>query len=321
MQIRGPKRAGHRRGERASAWRSPTPSSPRARRVLVADRDRDGLEALAGRLRGSRPARDDRGRPRRSRRAGAARAATPRSAIGPARRARQQRRADGARRRCSRSRAVEWDRLFAVNLRAVFFLTQAVAARMADRGRGAVVSIASVNALRTEAPEAHYNATKAGIVAIMRSFANELGHRGVRFNCVAPGETVSADEAAAYTDDDLARTREYLQRVPMRRVGRPSEQAQVVLFLASDDGLLRQRRDDRRRRRRAGRRLVRHRAAARPCPSGSRASTDDADEPSRSTRSTAGSSTSSRRRAGARTPRSPARSSSRRRACASASPR
>jgi 3-oxoacyl-[acyl-carrier protein] reductase len=129
----------------------------------------------------------------------------------------------------------DWDRLFAVNLRAVFFLTQAVAGAMAERGRGAVVSIASVNALRTESPEAHYNATKAGIVAIMRSFANELGHRGLRFNCVAPGETVSATEAATYTDEDIARTREYLLRVPLRRVSRPEEQARVVLFLASDD--------------------------------------------------------------------------------------
>ena len=129
----------------------------------------------------------------------------------------------------------EWDELFAVNLRAVFFLTQAVARRMAERGSGAVVSIASVNALRTEAPEAHYNATKAGIVALMRSFATELGHRGLRFNCVAPGETVSAEEAATYTADDLDRTRRYLERVPLRRVSRPEEQARVVLFLASDD--------------------------------------------------------------------------------------
>jgi NAD(P)-dependent dehydrogenase (short-subunit alcohol dehydrogenase family) len=129
----------------------------------------------------------------------------------------------------------EWDRLFAVNLRAVFFLTQAVARRMAERRRGAVVSISSVNAFRTESPEAHYNATKAGIVAVMRSFANELGHLGLRFNCVAPGETVSAEVAAGYTEEDLRRTREYLRRVPLRRVARPEEQARVVLFLASDD--------------------------------------------------------------------------------------
>ena len=131
--------------------------------------------------------------------------------------------------------ADEWDRLFSVNVRATFFLTQAVARRMAGRRSGSVVSISSVNALRTESPEAHYNATKAGIIAIMRSFANELSHLGLRFNCVAPGETVGADEAATYTDEDLDRTREYLLRVPLRRVSRPDEQAKVVLFLASDD--------------------------------------------------------------------------------------
>jgi 3-oxoacyl-[acyl-carrier protein] reductase len=129
----------------------------------------------------------------------------------------------------------EWDELFAVNLRAVFFLTQAVAGAMAERGRGAVVSVSSVNAFRGEAPEAHYNATKAGIVSVMRSFVIELSHRGVRFNCVAPGETVSADEAASYTDADRARTREYLQRVPLRRVGKPADMARAVCFLASDD--------------------------------------------------------------------------------------
>jgi NAD(P)-dependent dehydrogenase (short-subunit alcohol dehydrogenase family) len=92
-----------------------------------------------------------------------------------------------------------------------------------------------VNAFRTEAPEVHYNATKAGIVSVMRSLAAEISHRGVRFNCVAPGETVSAEEAAAYTDSDRARTREYLWRVPLRRVGVPRDAARAVCFLASDD--------------------------------------------------------------------------------------
>jgi NAD(P)-dependent dehydrogenase (short-subunit alcohol dehydrogenase family) len=128
----------------------------------------------------------------------------------------------------------EWDELFAVNLRAVFFLTQTIARAMAPRGRGAVVSIASVNALRSEAPEAHYNATKSGIVSLMKSFAVELGHRGVRFNCVAPGETVGAEEAASYTDEDRARTRRYLERVPMRRVATPRDVARAVCFLASE---------------------------------------------------------------------------------------
>ena len=202
-------------------------------RVLVADRDRGGLETLGERLAGPESLETievDLAEPGAASRLGG----LAEDAIGPL---------DVLVNNAGLMSQVpvleiseaEWDRLFAVNLRATFFLTQAVAARMAERRRGSVVSIASVNALRTESPEAHYNASKAGIVAIMRSFANELSHLGLRFNCVAPGETVSAAEAAEYTDEDRARTREYLLRVPLRRVSRPEEQARVVLFLASDD--------------------------------------------------------------------------------------
>ena len=214
----------------------------------------------------------------------------------------------------------EWDELFAVNLRAVFFLTQAIAGPMAERGRGAVVSVASVNAFRTEAPEAHYNATKAGIVSVMRSFVTELSHRGVRFNCVAPGETVGPDEAATYADADRARTREYLRRVPLRRVGLPVEMARVVCFLASDDASYVN-----------GQTIVAdggelagdwYDTAARPPVPDRLAGIDPEAAMSRSsTTSTAGSSTSSRRRGGAPTRRSRAPSGSRRAASASASPR
>ncbi|MQA73027.1 MAG: SDR family oxidoreductase [Solirubrobacterales bacterium] len=202
-------------------------------RVLVADRDRDGLAALPARL--PDPARlevveIDLAEPRGAAELGALaerRLGSVDVLVNNA----------GLMRQSPVLEITEpdWDELFAVNLRAVFFLTQAVARRMAQRGTGAVVSITSVNAFRTEAPEAHYNATKAGIVAIMRSFATELGHLGLRFNCVAPGETVSSELAATYTDEDRDRTRAYLRRVPLRRVARPDEQARVVLFLASDD--------------------------------------------------------------------------------------
>lgn len=202
-------------------------------RVLVADRDRDGLAALPDRLRSPERLETieiDLAEPANPARLGELAEASLGSVDVLVNNAGLMRQTP-----VLEITEDEWDALFAVNLRAVFFLTQAVARQMAERRSGAVVSVASVNALRTESPEAHYNATKAGIVAIMRSFANELGHLGLRFNCVAPGETVSAAEAATYTDEDLARTREYLLRVPLRRVSRPEEQARVVLFLASDD--------------------------------------------------------------------------------------
>lgn len=130
----------------------------------------------------------------------------------------------------------EWHQVFDVNTGGPFWATQAVVPHMIERGRGgSVVNIASANAFRVESPEAHYNASKAALVMLTRSFAHELGHQGIRFNCVAPGETVTEDEAMSMTDEDIRLERLYLERIPMRRVARASEQAAAVLFLASDD--------------------------------------------------------------------------------------
>ena len=130
----------------------------------------------------------------------------------------------------------EWRRVFDVNTGGPFWATQAVARHMIERGGGgAVVGVASANAFRVESPEAHYNASKAALVMLTRSFAHELGHHGIRFNCVAPGETVTEDEAISMTDEDIRLERLYLERIPMRRVARASEQAAAVLFLASDE--------------------------------------------------------------------------------------
>jgi NAD(P)-dependent dehydrogenase (short-subunit alcohol dehydrogenase family) len=129
----------------------------------------------------------------------------------------------------------EWDRTFAVNVRAVFFASQAAARHMVERGGGAIVNLSSANAVRSESPEAPYNASKAAVIAITRSLAHELGHHGVRANCVAPGETLTPEEAAEMSPGDRAAEREYVRRIPLRRVGRAAEQAAAVLFLASDD--------------------------------------------------------------------------------------
>ena len=129
----------------------------------------------------------------------------------------------------------DWERTFAVNVRAVFFASQEAARHMVERGGGAIVNLSSANAVRSESPEAPYNASKAAVIAITRSLAHELGHHGVRANCVAPGETLTAEEAGEMTEDDRAAEREYVRRIPLRRLGRPAEQAAAVLFLASDE--------------------------------------------------------------------------------------
>jgi NAD(P)-dependent dehydrogenase (short-subunit alcohol dehydrogenase family) len=112
----------------------------------------------------------------------------------------------------------EWREVWSVNVEGPFWATQAVARHMIESGGGgAVVNIASTNAFRVESPEAHYNASKAAVVVLTRSFAHELGHHGIRFNCVAPGETVTDEEAASMSRE------------------RAADQAAAVLFLASDE--------------------------------------------------------------------------------------
>lgn len=129
----------------------------------------------------------------------------------------------------------DWDTAFAVNARAVFFASQAAAGHFAEHGGGVLVNIASANAIRSESPEAVYNASKAAVVSLTQSFAHELGHLGIRAVGVAPGETLTAEELAEMSAAERAVEREYVGRIPLRRLGRPPDQAAAVLFLASDE--------------------------------------------------------------------------------------
>ena len=128
-----------------------------------------------------------------------------------------------------------FDAAFSVNARAPFFAMQRAAAHMIEHGGGAFVNVASANAFRVESPEAPYNASKSALVMLTRAFAHELGHLGIRANCIAPGETLTPEERSSATPEDMERERAYLRRVPMRRLATPQDQANVVLFLASDD--------------------------------------------------------------------------------------
>jgi NAD(P)-dependent dehydrogenase (short-subunit alcohol dehydrogenase family) len=131
--------------------------------------------------------------------------------------------------------AEEFDSTFAVNVRAPFVLMQDACRHFVAAGGGAIVNIASANAIRNESPESIYNASKAALVALTRAFAHEFGHLGVRVNAVCPGETITPEAEEEMTDEERSVVREYLRRIPMRRVARAEEQAGAVLFLASDE--------------------------------------------------------------------------------------
>ena len=130
------------------------------------------------------------------------------------------------------------DACFAVNVRAPLLLMQDVCRHLIDRGAsGSIVNIASANAFQNESPESIYNASKAALVAVTKALAHEMGHHGIRANCVAPGETITpeAEEEMAADPRERELVRRYLSKIPLRHAGTPRDQAMAVLFLASDD--------------------------------------------------------------------------------------
>jgi 3-oxoacyl-[acyl-carrier protein] reductase len=127
-----------------------------------------------------------------------------------------------------------WDRTLAVNLKSVFLLGQRAARAMVAQGRGgAIVNMASTNGHVGEKELAAYNASKAGVVLLTKTMAIELAAHNIRANCVAPGfiRTELVEDAGV----DETFVRDYLQKIPLGRYGKPEEVANLFAFLASDE--------------------------------------------------------------------------------------
>jgi 3-oxoacyl-[acyl-carrier protein] reductase len=124
-----------------------------------------------------------------------------------------------------------WDRTMAVNVRGAFLVTDSAVPHLVDAG-GALVFVSSTAGQRGEAHHSAYAASKGALISYTKSLAMELGPRGVRVNCVAPGwvETEMTREALS----DPQRRREIESSIPVGRVGSARDIAGAVLFLVSD---------------------------------------------------------------------------------------
>lgn len=124
-----------------------------------------------------------------------------------------------------------WDRTYAVNLRGAFLVTDAAVPHLIRHG-GAIVFVSSTAGQRGEARHSAYAASKGALISYTKSLADELGPRGVRVNCVAPGWVET--DMTAETLSNPAQRLEIERDIPLGRIASPSDIAGPILFLVSD---------------------------------------------------------------------------------------
>lgn len=124
----------------------------------------------------------------------------------------------------------QWDAVINVNLKSAFNFVHAVTPVMMRQRTGSIINMASVVGVHGNAGQCNYSASKAGMIGLAKSIAQELGSRGVRANAIAPGFIIT-DMTAALSDEVKA---EWAKKIPLRRGGLPEDIANVATFLASD---------------------------------------------------------------------------------------
>ncbi len=127
----------------------------------------------------------------------------------------------------------DWDTTVDTNMKGYFFMAQAVAKAMIERGiRGSIVNIGSVNSVTVVVGQACYAATKAGISQMTRSLGREWGRMGIRVNCVAPGSIPAECNRVMYSDPAVLKA--MCDKLPMGRRGVPHEISDAVMYLSSE---------------------------------------------------------------------------------------
>ena len=125
-----------------------------------------------------------------------------------------------------------WDKTNEVNLKGPFFMTQHAARLMENAGGGAIVNVASINAVRPVPLQGIYSITKAGLIAMTKAFAKELATKNIRVNALLPGLTETHFSEALIKNEQIYNYA--IQQIPLGRHAQPVEMAGAVLYLVSD---------------------------------------------------------------------------------------
>lgn len=124
----------------------------------------------------------------------------------------------------------QWDAVLTVNLKSAYNFIHAVTPVMMRQKSGSIINMSSVVGVHGNAGQCNYSASKAGMIGLAKSIAQELGSRGIRANAVAPGFIIT--EMTDKLPDEIKA--EWAKKIPLRRGGTPEDIANVCLFLASD---------------------------------------------------------------------------------------
>ena len=124
----------------------------------------------------------------------------------------------------------QWDAVIDTNLKSAFNFIHACTPIMARQRSGSIISMSSVVGVSGNAGQCNYSASKAGLIGLTKSMAKEMGPRGIRANCIAPG-FIATDMTGALPENVR---QEWEKQIPLRRGGTPEDVAGVAVFLASD---------------------------------------------------------------------------------------
>ena len=124
-----------------------------------------------------------------------------------------------------------WDDVLQINLKAVFFLSQAAARQMAEQGSGKIINIASMLSFQGGILVPSYTAAKSGVAGITKALANELAPKNINVNAIAPGYMATENTAPLRADPKRSST--ILERIPSGRWGAPEDLKGIAVFLAS----------------------------------------------------------------------------------------
>jgi len=128
----------------------------------------------------------------------------------------------------------DWNLILDTNLRGAFFVAQSVAKQMMPRGRGRIINIGSLTSVMGSAGLGPYGASRGGIRQLTMSLADDWGPHGITVNCLAPGWFKTDQNKVMYEDPEWVAY--LIDRIPVRRPGKPSDLEGPIVFLASDAG-------------------------------------------------------------------------------------